>query len=300
MELYNDLLPDPLPAEPMALASAWLATALAARQQPNPDSMVLATATASGQPSARVVLCKEFDVEFGRVSFVTNYDSRKGRELAENARAALVFHWDHSHRQIRVEGVVVKAPEAESDAYFESRNWQRRIGAWASAQSQPLRARAAERGGARGRERFGAPEPTLDNINERQAREHSAAAILGRLLRLGRRGRVVDRRRIAHPRTRALDPIANYCRARAFAPGPGSRRGCSLKPRMWRNIRIAILLLILGIAAYSNWYDRLSTTDWDETLYIGVFPIDDAAMRVTRDYIARLTADRTSQTSSSS
>ena len=106
MELYNDLLPDPLPAEPMALASAWLATALAARQQPNPDSMVLATATASGQPSARVVLCKEFDVELGRVSFVTNYDSRKGRELAENARAALVFHWDHAHRQIRVEGVV--------------------------------------------------------------------------------------------------------------------------------------------------------------------------------------------------
>ena len=170
MELYNDLLPDPLPTEPMALASAWLATALAARQQPNPDSMVLATATASGQPSARVVLCKELDVEFGRVSFVTNYDSRKGRELAENARAALVFHWDHSHRQIRVEGVVAKAPAEESDAYFESRNWQRRIGAWASAQSQPLRGReqlnAAVRAAA---QRFGAPEPTLDNINEPQA-----------------------------------------------------------------------------------------------------------------------------------
>ena len=60
---------------------------------------------------------------------------------------------------------------------------------------------------------------------------------------------------------------------------------------MWRNIRIAILLLILGIAAYSNWYDRLSTTDWDETLYIGVFPIDDAGNEVTRDYIARLSAD---------
>jgi len=169
MELYNDLLPDPLPAEPMALASAWLATALAARQQPNPDSMVLATATASGRPSARVVLCKEFDVESGRVSFVTNYQSRKGLELAENARAALVFHWDHAHRQIRVEGVVVKAPEAESDAYFESRNWQRRIGAWASAQSQPLRDRddlnAAVRVVA---QRFGAPEPTLANINEPQ------------------------------------------------------------------------------------------------------------------------------------
>jgi pyridoxamine 5'-phosphate oxidase len=116
MEIYNDLLPDPLPTEPMALAGAWLATALAARQQPNPDAMVLATATADGQPSARIVLCKELDPEYGRVSFVTNYDSRKGREIGQNARAALVFHWDHAHRQVRIEGVVVKAPATESDA----------------------------------------------------------------------------------------------------------------------------------------------------------------------------------------
>jgi pyridoxamine 5'-phosphate oxidase len=167
MELFNDLLPDPLPTEPMALASAWLATALAARQQPNPDAMVLATATADGRPSARVVLCKDFDIEQGRVSFVSNYDSRKGQELAQNGRAALVFHWDHSHRQIRMEGTVVKAPEAESDTYFASRNWQRRIGAWASAQSQPLGSReqlnAAVRAAA---DRFGAPEPTLENINQ--------------------------------------------------------------------------------------------------------------------------------------
>ena len=167
MELFNDLLPDPLPAEPMALASAWLSTALAARQQPNPDAMVLATATSGGQPSARIVLCKELDVELGRVSFVTNFDSRKGRELAENARAALVFHWDHSHRQVRVEGVVSKAPDAESDAYFASRNWQRRIGAWASAQSQPLQSREQLNEAVRQvAARFGAPEPTLDNIND--------------------------------------------------------------------------------------------------------------------------------------
>jgi pyridoxamine 5'-phosphate oxidase len=166
MELYNDLLPDPLPAEPMALASAWLATARAARQQPNPDAMVLATATVDGRPSARIVLCKEFDVEQGCVSFVTNFDSRKGRELAQNPRAALVFHWDHAHRQVRIEGVVVKAPDDESDEYFASRNWQRRIGAWASAQSQPLRSReqlnAAVRAAA---DRFGAPHPTPDNVN---------------------------------------------------------------------------------------------------------------------------------------
>jgi pyridoxamine 5'-phosphate oxidase len=167
MELFNDLLPDPLPPEPMALASAWFSTALAARQQPNPDAMVLATASASGHPSARIVLAKEFDVEQGRISFVTNYDSRKGRDLAENSRAALVFHWDHSHRQIRVEGLVLKAPAAESDEYFASRNWQRRIGAWASAQSQPLRSREQLNGAVRAAAaRFGAPEPTLDNIDQ--------------------------------------------------------------------------------------------------------------------------------------
>jgi pyridoxamine 5'-phosphate oxidase len=170
MELFNDLLPDPLPTEPMALASAWLATAIAARQQPNPDSMVLATATAGGQPSARVVLCKDFDIEQGRVSFVTNYDSRKGRELAENPRAALVFHWDHAHRQIRMEGVVVKAPAGESDEYFGSRNWQRRIGAWASAQSQPLGSREQLNDAVRAAAaRFGVPEPSIDNINQPQS-----------------------------------------------------------------------------------------------------------------------------------
>jgi pyridoxamine 5'-phosphate oxidase len=167
MDLYNDLLPDPLPAEPMALASAWLSTALAARQQPNPDAMVLATATPDGSPSARVVLCKDFDIEHGRVSFVTNYDSRKGRELERNPRAALVMHWDHAHRQVRFEGIVVKAPVAESDAYFASRNWQRRLGAWASAQSQPLGSREQLNTAVNAvADRFGAPHPTLDNINQ--------------------------------------------------------------------------------------------------------------------------------------
>ncbi len=164
--LYNDMLPEPLPAEPMALANAWLAEAVARRQQPNPDAMVLATATADGRPSARVVLCKRFDIEQGRVAFVTNYDSRKGRELVQNARAALVLHWDHAHRQVRVEGLVVKASDEENDAYFQSRNWQRRIGAWASAQSRPLASRehleAAVRAVA---DRFGVPHPTAENVD---------------------------------------------------------------------------------------------------------------------------------------
>jgi hypothetical protein len=76
----------------------------------------------------------------------------------------------------------------------------------------------------------------------------------------------------------------------ALAPARGRRRGCS--PDVWRKVRIAFLLLILGAAAYSNWYDRLSTTDWDETLYVGVFPVDETSNAVARDYIGQLTADR--------
>ncbi len=87
-------LPETLPAEPLALAAAWLAEARARRDQPNPDAMVLATCS-EGRPSARVVLCKGIDAASGAVRFVSNYESRKGQELAANPRAALLFHWDH-------------------------------------------------------------------------------------------------------------------------------------------------------------------------------------------------------------
>lgn len=138
----TEFLPDPLPAEPLGLAAAWLAEATRRADQPNPNAMVLATVSASGQPSARVVLCKEIVAAPGYVCFYTNYRSHKGRELAANPRAALVMHWDHLHRQVRIEGRVVMAPEVESDDYFASRPWQRRIGAWASAQSEPVASRA--------------------------------------------------------------------------------------------------------------------------------------------------------------
>jgi pyridoxamine 5'-phosphate oxidase len=105
--------------------------------------MVLATATREGLPSARVVLCKEISPHPGFLVFYTNYLSRKGRELDANPRAAVVMHWDHLHRQIRVEGRIVKAPDSDSDAYFASRALESRIGAWASKQSEPLPARQA-------------------------------------------------------------------------------------------------------------------------------------------------------------
>jgi pyridoxamine 5'-phosphate oxidase len=141
--LWTETLPDPLPANPLELAADWLAQAKIDAAQPNPNAMVLATVDASGQPSARVVLCKTIDPEPGYIVFYTNYRSRKGRDLEANPRAAVVFHWDHRHRQVRAEGRVEPLADAESDAYFRTRPWQSRIGAWASRQSQPVGSRTA-------------------------------------------------------------------------------------------------------------------------------------------------------------
>lgn len=137
----EELLPDPLPAEPMTLLAQWLGEAAQRRLQPNPNAMVLATSTRDGRPSARVVLCKEVSIDEGYIVFYTNYQSHKGQELTENPRAAIVIHWDHLHRQIRIEGAIAQAPAEQSDAYFASRPWQSRIGAWASAQSRPITSR---------------------------------------------------------------------------------------------------------------------------------------------------------------
>ncbi|HEY8508766.1 MAG TPA: pyridoxamine 5'-phosphate oxidase [Steroidobacteraceae bacterium] len=142
MPLHQELLPDPPPADPFMIAAQWLAEATQRALQPNPNAMVLATATRDGQPSARVVLCKELVSDPGYLVFYTNYRSRKGRELAENSRAAAVMHWDHLHRQVRVEGMVAFSPPEESDAYFASRPRASRIGAWASAQSEVVGSRA--------------------------------------------------------------------------------------------------------------------------------------------------------------
>lgn len=138
-------LPEPLPAEPLSLLADWLAEARARRDTPNPDAMVLATCGAGGRPSARVVLCKDIEPARGIVRFVTNYLSRKGRELAANPRAALVFHWDQMNRQARIEGAVREAPAADSDSYFAGRARDSQLGAHASRQSEPVASRAALR-----------------------------------------------------------------------------------------------------------------------------------------------------------
>ena len=109
--------------------------------EPNdPNAMALATADSRGRPSARMVLLKGID-DHGFV-FYTNVESRKGRELAENAHAALLFHWKSLRRQVRIEGTASRLSEDEARAYFSSRPRGSRIGAWASTQSAALEDRA--------------------------------------------------------------------------------------------------------------------------------------------------------------
>ncbi len=104
--------------------------------------MTCVTVDAEGQPSGRMVLCKEIVADPGYLVFYTNYASAKGRQIAANPKVGLVFHWDGLGRQVRVEGVALRSPAAESDAYFATRDWVSQIGAWASDQSAPLASRA--------------------------------------------------------------------------------------------------------------------------------------------------------------
>ena len=124
---------------PFRQFDAWFAQALDA-QLPEPNTMTLATVDSRGRPSARIVLIKGVD-ERGFV-FFTNYDSRKGREIADNPHASLLFFWIELERQVRIEGKVVKTSPTESDQYFQSRPLGSRIGAWASEQSQVIESRA--------------------------------------------------------------------------------------------------------------------------------------------------------------
>ena len=145
---------------PFALFDAWFAEARAS--EPNDaNAMALATTTPDGHPSLRMVLLKGHGAD-GFV-FYTNLDSRKGRELAENAHVALLFHWKSLRRQIRIEGPVTPVDDATADAYFAKRGRDSQLGAWASDQSRPLDSRAtfeARVGGMQARfEGQGVPRP---------------------------------------------------------------------------------------------------------------------------------------------
>jgi pyridoxamine 5'-phosphate oxidase len=126
-----------LAADPLVMFRAWFAEALAADSR-DANAMTLATVDREGRPSARIVLLKGIDDGF---VFFTNYESRKGRDLAANPHAALVFYWPLFDRQVRVEGRVERTSRAESAAYFASRPLGARVGAWASHQSRVLSGR---------------------------------------------------------------------------------------------------------------------------------------------------------------
>lgn len=138
-------LPEVLPADPWGVFGEWWAEAHTGSAggpvQENPNAMTVATLGEGGMPSCRVVLCKKMDLEAGWVCFFTNYEGRKGRQLAAHPKAAACFHWDSLDRQVRIEGEVVRSPASESDAYFASRALVSRLGAWASRQSEPVASR---------------------------------------------------------------------------------------------------------------------------------------------------------------
>ena len=126
-------------ADPFALFDTWFAEARAS--EPNdPEAMALATSTPDGRPSARMVLLKGHGPDGFR--FYTNYQSRKGEEIAANPSVALLFHWKSLRRQVRIEGVARACELAVADAYFASRSRESQLGAWASDQSRPLTDRA--------------------------------------------------------------------------------------------------------------------------------------------------------------
>lgn len=132
-------------SDPFAIARDWLAEA-AATEPNDPNAVALATVDAGGMPNVRMVLLKEIEVGGpggGGFVFYTNYGSAKAREIDGAGKAALVMHWKSLRRQVRVRGITSREEGPRADAYFASRSLKSRLGAWASAQSEPLASRAA-------------------------------------------------------------------------------------------------------------------------------------------------------------
>jgi len=132
--------PSTLDADPLGQLRAWMAEA-AENEEPMPDAMALATATADGAPSVRMVLLR--GIEADGLRFFTNRSSRKGRELAVNQRAAAVLHWPRANRQVRVAGSVEPLDDALSRAYWDTRPRGSRLAAWASVQGSRIESREA-------------------------------------------------------------------------------------------------------------------------------------------------------------
>jgi len=137
---YGEVGLEKLPADPVTLFEEWMAAAAANEIIVEANAMVLSTADGSGEITTRTVLLK--DISLGGFTFFTNYSSRKAQAIAMNSQVTLLFPWYAMERQVSITGVISKISESESEDYFSTRPWSSQIGAWASAQSQPLESRA--------------------------------------------------------------------------------------------------------------------------------------------------------------
>lgn len=134
----DDVVFESIPPDPCALLAQWLDLGQRESSQPNWNVLYLATVDALGRPSVRPVLHKYYDPVTGRLTFFTNYHSRKAREMETNPNVAAMMHWDRLDRVVRLEGVVEKASAEVSDRYFATRSRESQLGAWASDQSADL------------------------------------------------------------------------------------------------------------------------------------------------------------------
>ena len=121
---------------PVLILKEWMDEVVEAKIQPNPNSMSISTIDANNRPNSRMVLCKEINEELGYLVFYTNYQSNKSKEIGVNNECSGLFHWDTFGYQVRVRGIIVKSPEAESDNYFATRDIGSQLSAWSSHQSQ--------------------------------------------------------------------------------------------------------------------------------------------------------------------
>ena len=207
---------DPLPQNPLPAIREWLDEATQRAIKPNPNAMTLATIDPNGRPSARIVLLKGLVLDPGFVIFYTNRDSRKGAALAANPYAALILHWDHLDRQIRIEAPVSRSPDEESDRYFATRSTLSRLSAWASAQSRPIGTRdEMDRRMQEAADRLGVPLDSPDDARIPRPPHWGGYRVWCESVELwiGRTGRFHDRARWKRVLTRSGD---------GFSPGPWS------------------------------------------------------------------------------
>ena len=279
MKWHREHLPDPLPAEPLELAASWLAEATRQKVQPNPNAMVLATADASGQPSARVVLCKEISPQPGVPDVLHQLP------LAQGPRAAR----QPARRRRHVLGRAASTGARRGPDRAGVGGRERRLLCVAQLAEPPGRLgqpaertdRLARRTARQGGE--GGAAPCAPGAGRRAAAgsrtAHRAPAALGRLPAVGRSRGTVGRGQCAHPRPGALAAHLERREPMASRPVRGPSRGCSLEVRVRRQVdHVAhhppgrFCSGILFFVAVGSWLDQHRTTSWEYTVRVGRVP----------------------------